>query len=279
MKIEFAKLHGLGNDYILIDCIRQNLAGIDFEVLTRKICHRNLGIGADGVILVLEGRIYPFEMRIYNSDGTRAEMCGNGMICFARFLYENGLCRKKKQTTETLAGPVETEIVREHDDFLVKVNMNKPALSRKEIPVRGNAEFCVNQNLRVRNRVFEFTAVSLGNPHAVIFVNEFDKNWKEWGKSIENHFLFPKKTNVEFVKVLDRKRIELRAWERGAGATLACGTGACAATVAGVLNGKLDRRVRVLFPYGQLRIDWDKQKDFVFMTGSAKRVCDGTYNY
>ena len=279
MKIEFTKMHGLGNDYIFIDCVRQNLKGIDFKVLARKICHRNLGIGADGIILILKGQIHPFEMRIYNSDGTQAEMCGNGMRCFARYLYESGFSKKKKQITETLAGPIETEIVKKNRDFLIKVNMGRPVLSCKKIPIKNNAKFCVNESLRVNNRIFKFTAVSIGNPHAVIFVKEFDKDWQKWGKLIENHIRFPQKTNVEFVKVLDRKTVELKVWERGAGATLACGTGACAAIVAGVLNGKLERKVKALFIYGHLEIDWDKQKDSVFMIGPAEKICDGTYDY
>lgn len=279
MKIEFTKMHGLGNDYIFIDCIRQNLKGIDFKVLARKICHRNLGIGADGIILILKGQTHPFEIKIYNSDGTRAEMCGNGMRCFAQYLYENGFSKKRKQITETLAGPIETEIVKKNKDFLIKVNMGKPVLSCKKIPIKNNATFCVNENLKVNGKAFKFTAVSIGNPHAVIFVKEFDKDWQKWGKLIENHIRFPQKTNVEFVKVLDRKTIELKVWERGAGATLACGTGACAAIVAGVLNGKLERKVKALFTYGHLEIDWDKQKDSVFMIGPTEKICDGTYNY
>ncbi|HEX9916302.1 MAG TPA: diaminopimelate epimerase [candidate division Zixibacteria bacterium] len=279
MKIEFVKMHGLGNDYILINSLKGNLGRTNIKELPKNICHRNLGIGADGIILALSGKNHPFQMRIYNSDGTEAEMCGNGIRCFARYLYECGLSRKRKQKIETPAGLIQTEITNPKRNFLVKVNMGKPILVRNVIPVKGSKNFCINENLKVNGKVFNFTAVSMGNPHAVVFVKEFDNNWQKWGKMIENHSLFPKKTNVEFVKITDRKRIELRVWERGAGSTLACGTGACAAVVAGILNGNLDRKVKVDFPFGQLLIEWSKKDNCVFMTGPAEKVCEGIYDF
>ncbi|MCJ7507942.1 MAG: diaminopimelate epimerase [candidate division Zixibacteria bacterium] len=279
MKIEFVKMHGLGNDYILVNSLKGNLGRTNIQQLAKNICHRNLGIGADGIILVLSGKNHPFQMRIYNSDGTQAEMCGNGIRCFARYLYEYGVSRKRKQKIETLAGLIETEIVNIKGDFLVKVNMGKPILVRNVIPVKGSKKFCINENLKVNRKVFNFTAISMGNPHAVIFVKEFNNNWQKWGKMIENHPLFPKKTNVEFVRLLNRRKIELRVWERGAGPTLACGTGACAAVVAGILSGKLNRKSKVDFPLGQLLIEWSKKDNCVFMTGPAERVCEGIYNY
>lgn len=279
MRIKFVKMHGLGNDYILVDCLKHNLKKANIKKLTQKICHRNLGIGADGIILVLRGKVHPFRMKIYNSDGTGAQMCGNGIRCLARYLYENNTSKRKKQKIETLAGLIETEIIKTGKDFLVKVNMNKPSLRRRNIPLKGKQKFCINESLKVNGRVFKFTAVSMGNPHAVIFVKQFDKDWQKWGRLIENHSLFPEKINVEFVKVLSRKRIQLKVWERGTGATLACGTGACAATVTGILNGKLDRKVKALFPYGQLEIEWNRQNDLVFMIGPAEKICSGTYNF
>lgn len=218
-------------------------------------------------------------MRIYNSDGTEAQMCGNGIACFTRYLYEKGLSKKTKQKIKTKAGLIEVEIIESKKPFRVKVNLGKPILPRNRIPLSGTKEFCINEDLKVKNGVFKFTAISTGNPHAVIFVREFDKHWQTWGKLIENHPLFPEKTNVEFVKILNARRISLRVWERGAGATLACGTGACAAVVAGILNGKLSRKVRADFAYGQLEIEWHKPSDCLFMTGCAQRICEGFYDY
>jgi diaminopimelate epimerase len=279
MKMEFVKMHALGNDYIIINSLKGNLGRTNIKELAKNICHRNMGVGADGIILVSSGKIHPFQMRIYNSDGTEAEMCGNGIRCLARYLYEYGLSRKGKQKIETPAGLIETEIRNPKGDFLVKVNMGKPVLVRNVIPVKGSKRFCINENLKVDGRIFNFTAVSLGNPHAVIFVKEFDDNWQKWGKMIENHPLFPRKINVEFARLLNRRRIELRVWERGAGPTLACGTGACAAVVAGILNGSLERKVAVDFPIGQLLIEWNKKDNCVFMTGPAEKVYEGMYHY
>ena len=279
MIIEFVKMHGLGNDYIVIDALKQDLAKVNLKDLAQRICHRNLGVGADGTILVLRGKTHPFRMRIYNSDGSQAEMCGNGIRCLARYIYENRLSKKTKQNIETLSGPIGTEILKSKKSFLVKVNMGRPILLKEKIPVKGNEAFCVNQNLKIGGKVLKFTAISIGNPHAVIFVDRFDESWQRWGKLIENHPIFPKKINVEFVKVLSRKRIQLKVWERGAGSTLACGTGACAAAVAGIMNGRLDRKLKVSFQYGQLDMEWNEKNNSISMIGPAEKICDGIYDY
>jgi len=279
MKIKFTKMQALGNDYIYVDCFKQKLAKATLSHLARKMCDRHFGVGADGLILVAPGRAHKFRMIFYNPDGTEAEMCGNGIRCFARFLYEQGLSKKKLQNIETKAGIIHTEIISTGDDFLIRVDMGKPILERRKIPVRGRGRFCINETLNLGGRKVKITSISLGNPHTVIFVKGFSPRWRKIGQVVENHPFFPRRTNVEFAKILNPKEIRLKIWERGVGETLASGTGASAATVAGVLTKKLNRKVTALFDKGELVIEWKKQDDHLYMTGPATSVFSGVYDY
>jgi diaminopimelate epimerase len=279
MKIRFTKLQALGNDYLYVDCFQRKLPEATLPDLSRKICDRHFGVGADGLILVQPSKVCKFRMVFYNPDGTEAEMCGNGIRCFARFLYEQGLSRRKSQSIETKAGVIKTEITMEGQEFMVKADIGKPILERQRIPMKGRGKSCINQPLKLDGKSVRITCVSLGNPHTLIFVREFSPQWRKIGEMVENHPLFPRRTNVEFVKVLSAGKIRLKIWERGAGETLASGTGASAATVAGVLTGKLNRRVKALFDEGSLKIEWREKDDHILMTGPAVKVFSGEYVY
>ena len=279
MKIKFTKLQALGNDYLYIDCFKQKLHKTILPDLAIKICDRHFGVGADGLILVAPGRAQQFRMVFHNPDGTEAEICGNGIRCFARFIYESGLSRSKLQNIETKAGVIHTEIVKKGEDFLIRADIGKPILERRKIPVKGRGRFCVNQTLSLNRRKVKITSISLGNPHTLIFVREFSPQWRKIGEMVENQPIFPRKTNVEFVKILSPRRIRLKIWERGAGETLASGTGASAATVAGVLTGRLERKVTAFFDRGKLLIEWNEKDDHLYMTGPATKVFSGEYDY
>jgi diaminopimelate epimerase len=303
MKIKFTKMQALGNDYIYVDCFKsqdteyvQNLSGIDLSDLAKKICHRHFGVGSDGLILIAPGKICKFRMIFYNPDGSEAEMCGNGIRCFARYLYDHGLSKKKVQNIETKAGVIKTEIIKtgvvrqaHHIKvFLIKADIGKPILERKKIPMKGRGfvlkarpegNLCINQELKLDGKKVRINSLSLGNPHTVIFVDEFGKDWKTIGSQVENHPIFPKRTNVEFVKILSPRNIRLKIWERGVGETKASGTGACAATVAGVLNDKLERKLKAEFDHGELQIEWNAENDHLYMTGPAVETFSGVFEY
>jgi diaminopimelate epimerase len=279
MKIEFSKLQALGNDYLYVDCSKKMPSRRIFPPLARNLCDRHFGVGADGLILVARGDRHPFRMIFHNPDGSEAEMCGNGIRCFARFLYERGLSRSRTQDIETKAGIIHTEILQTGKDFIIQADIGKPILDSKKIPVKTRGKSCTDQIINVAGRKLRITSLSLGNPHTLIFVKEFSPHWQETGKMVENHPMFPRRTNVEFVKVLAPNRIRLKIWERGVGETLASGTGASAAIVAGVLTGKLKRKVRAHFDKGELKIEWRKSDGHLYMTGPATRVFSGTYEY
>lgn len=298
MKIKFTKMQALGNDYIYVDCFRQNLSGTDLSDLAKKICHRHFGVGSDGLILIAPGKVCRFRMIFYNPDGSEAEMCGNGIRCFARYLYDHGLSKKKVEKIETKAGVIKTEIIKTGEVFLIKADIGKPILERKKIPMKGRGlvlsstlrsqtevkarpegNLCINQELKLNGRKVRINSLSLGNPHTVIFVDEFGKDWKRVGSLVENHPIFPKRTNVEFVKILSPKKIRLKIWERGVGETKASGTGACAATVAGVLNNKLERKLKAEFDHGELQIEWNAENDHLYMIGPAVENFSGTLEY
>ena len=279
MKIEFVKMNGLGNDFILVDCINKSLDDSSFlSCLAKRLCHRNFGIGADGLILILSSEKADLRMRIYNSDGTEAQMCGNGIRCFAKYAYENKLVSKNKFTVETLAGIIIPELTIINNKILgVKVNMGTPKLRRREIPMTGEDTLTVvDETLKINpKQTFKVTCVSMGNPHCIIFVDDIQSiPVNEIGSKIENHPIFPEKTNVEFIQILNRKEINFRVWERGVGETLACGTGACAALVASVLNKKSERQAIIHLTGGDLDIEWIENGP-VFMTGSAELVFKG----
>jgi diaminopimelate epimerase len=300
MKIKFTKMQALGNDYIYVDSLKQNLSRIDLGDLAKKICHRHFGAGSDGLILIAPGKVCKFRMIFYNPDGSEAEMCGNGIRCFARYLYDHGLSKNKVQKIETRAGVIKTEIIKtgmvrpferlravsevepqaHHNKvFLIKADIGKPILERKKIPMKGKGIFCMNQELKLDGKKVRINSLSLGNPHTVIFVDKLGEDWKKIGSQVENHPIFPKRTNVEFVKILSPKKIQLKIWERGVGETKASGTGACAATVAGVLNNKLERKLKAGFDHGELQIEWNAENDHLYMTGPAVEVFSGIFDY
>jgi len=279
MKIDFVKMHGLGNDFILFDCLNKSLGDSSFlSYLAKKLCNRNFGIGADGLILILPSSKADLKMRIFNFDGSEAQMCGNGIRCFAKYAYENKLISKKKFAVETLAGIIIPELTISNNKILgVKVNMGTPKLRRKEIPMNGeDTPTVVDEILKINPvQTFKITCVSMGNPHCITFVDDVQSiPVDEIGPKIENHSLFPEKTNVEFIQVVNRKEINFRVWERGVGETLACGTGACAALVASVLNKKTNREATIHLPGGDLDIQWAGD-GHVYMTGPTELVFKG----
>ena len=279
--IKFTKMQGLGNDFVIVDNSEIEKNNLKPSELAKKICDRNFGIGGDGLIIVnpsdLKGNT-DVSWRIFNSDGTEPQMCGNGIRCFAKYVYEKGVVNKKKFTVLTLAGVIVPEI-QEHGE--VKVDMGEPILEAGKIPLAGiSGNPVINQPIEIKDRTFKFSAVSMGNPHCLIFTDEdTEKLAKTYGAEVEVHRYFPEKTNVEFVKVLSRNNIKIDVWERGCGITLACGTGACASTVAAILNGYTDNTVYADLPGGRLKIEWkqDKTSDNVFMTGKSEFVFSGDY--
>lgn len=269
-KIKFTKMQGLGNDFVVLDYNEYEKTDLSKEELAKRLCDRHFGIGADGLMIVNPN---PENAEtgwfFYNSDGSIAQMCGNGIRCFAKYVHDNGLIDKTEFSVDTLAGKIIPKI---NNDGTVTVNMNKPVLETKKIPV--NVSSNLNFEVEARGEKFTANAVSMGNPHCIIFTDKDTKSAAlKYGSEIETNSVFPEKTNVEFIKILSRSEINLDVWERGCGITLACGTGACASVVAGILNGYLDNKVRVNLPGGTLVIEWNGSKDDaahnVFMTGPA----------
>lgn len=324
--MKFTKMHGCGNDYVYVNGAVEQISAQDKPDIVRKLSDRHFGIGGDGVIFINPSREADFEMEMYNADGSRAEMCGNGIRCVAKYVYDKGLTDKKKITVIS-AGQIKyleltveppksagdangdvgavapssemgkTEKLNENltkgkkegaqgenvrgKVTKVRVNMGNPILTPELIPVRiedsliSNTQV-VNEPIIVDGREYRMTCVSMGNPHAVIFTrNVAELPLEQIGPKFENHECFPKRTNTEFVEILDRKTVFMRVWERGTGETLACGTGTCAVAVAGVLNGLTDEKITVKLLGGELQIEWDREKNLVFMTGPAVTVFEG----
>lgn len=276
----FFKMQGLGNDYVYIDCINGK-EPIDIKNLTRKLSNRHFGVGSDGLILLCKSKVADLKMRMFNSDGSEAQMCGNGIRCVAKLAYELGLICEEITTIETLSGikTLKLNIVKGKVKT-VEVDMGAPILEATKIPVSSSAKIedkKVKAEVKVKNRKIELTCVSMGNPHAVTFVNDI-KNFKvaEYGPILENADIFPEKANIEFVEVVDKNNIKMRVWERGSGETLACGTGACSSVVASRLNGYTDRKVNVQLLGGNLEIEW-KLNNHVHMTGPAVTVFKGEW--
>ncbi len=276
--IKFEKWHGAGNDFILIDETKEEKVGEkEKPLLAKELCKRRYGIGADGLIFAQKSEKAELKMRIFNPDGSEAEMCGNGIRCFALFAKENGLVEKEKFAAETLAGIISPEIISEK----VKVKMGKPILEPENIPMECECGICVNGSIDLGEKfgIVKITAVSMGNPHAVIFVDNLEKvELEKMGSAIENHEVFPKKTNVHFAKVISENEMKVLHWERGAGATLACGTGACACAVAGYLNKKTGKKALIKVPGGELFIELEAEGDEItqiYMTGPAEKVFSG----
>lgn len=262
--MKFTKMHGCGNDYIYVDGSKEHIRKEDKPELVRYLSDRHFGIGADGVIFINPSTEADFEMEMYNADGSRAEMCGNGIRCVAKYVYDKGLTDKKKISIIS-AGKIKhlCLTVRDKKVVLVKVNMGEPEILAENVPANLKKEYLM-------------TCVSMGNPHAVVFVDDVEGvKIEEIGPHIENHDFFPNRTNVEFVKVLDENTVQMRVWERGTGETLACGTGACAAAVACITKGLTGEQVTVKLPGGDLEIFWDRKENSVFMTGPASHVFKG----
>ncbi|GED69007.1 diaminopimelate epimerase [Brevibacillus reuszeri] len=279
--MKFTKLHGLGNDYVYVNCFEEDLTGVDLPELARRVSDRHFGIGGDGLILILPSERADFRMRVFNNDGSEAKNCGNGLRCVSKYVYDHGLTEKATFTVETLGGMM-TPVVSLGEDGKVEqvtIDMGEPRFERAAIPMAGIPdEQAREQTIEVDGEVFTMTAVSMGNPHAIIFVDEVrDEDVTTYGPKIEFHQWFPERTNVEFIQILNRKEIHFRVWERGSGVTLACGTGACAAAVAASLSGKTDREVTVHLAGGDLMINWRESDNRVFMTGPATEIFSGVY--
>ncbi|MBW2655455.1 MAG: diaminopimelate epimerase [Deltaproteobacteria bacterium] len=279
MELEFAKMEGIGNDFIILDDREGKIAHYkNYSALAKKLCSRHFGIGADGIILILESSEHDMKFRIYNSDGSQAQMCGNGIRCFAKYLYENKMILQKKIRVDTKAGTVIPEVITNDKEQvrLVKVDMGEPVLFCRDIPFESPNEKAVEERLTVGDKAYRITAVSMGNPHAVIFVDDVEKvDVKGIGRSIETHERFPEKTNVEFIEVKSPTELKMKVWERGAGITLACGTGACAALIAANLTGRARDNAIVHLDGGDLEIHWDKETNHIFKTGPATLVFEG----
>lgn len=276
-ELEFVKAQGTGNDFIIVDDLQGKLNNFDLASLATRMCNRNFGIGADGLILIMPSDIADYRMRIMNSDGSEAEMCGNGIRCFGRYLFDRGIANEL-MTVETLAGIKTVDVITNGSQVTgFTVSMGVPHLNAKDIPVDGYDGKVISRPIDIEGSRFNITCVSMGNPHCVIFVDAVDAvPLEELGPKIETNAIFPKKINVEFAQVLNKDEVKVRVWERGAGITLACGTGACATVVAGVLNDKLDRQAIVRLPGGSLRIDWDETGE-LYMTGPAEEVFTGRF--
>ena len=277
--MKFTKWHGQGNDFVIVNGFEETIS--DYRQTAIAVCDRHFGIGADGLVILLppSSPEADFRMRIFNSDGSEAEMCGNVTRCMARYAYENGLTSKTKIILETLAGHIVSELIFENGEIkTVRVDMGQPRLLRAEIPMTGAAqEQAVNCPLEIEGRKYYITCVSMGNPHTIVFVEDLSTvNLTSIGPQIESHPLFPRKTNVEFVQVLNGQEMCMRVWERGAGVTMACGTGASAVLVAAVLNGKTGREATIHLDGGDLRLQWGPD-NHVYMSGPAIEVFRGVY--
>ena len=277
MKLAFTKMEGCGNDYVYINGFTQSVPAEEKPALVRRLSDRHFGIGGDGVIFINPAKEADFEMEMWNADGTRSEMCGNGIRCVARYVYDFGLTDQKEFSIVS-AGKIKYMTLYEQDGQIsaVRVNMGQPILEADQIPVRADHSPVINVPIEVQGKEYRMTCVSMGNPHAVVFVDSTeDFPLEQVGPYFENHPCFPNRTNTEFVQVIDRGRVRMRVWERGTGETLACGTGCCATAVACVLNGLTDNAITVEVLGGELRIEWDRDNDLVWMTGPATVVFSG----
>jgi len=276
--MKFTKMHGAGNDYILISCFEYDIP--DPSSLSVKMCDRHFGVGGDGIILVCPSDVADFKMRMFNSlDGSEAGMCGNGIRTFGKYVYDKGLTDKTVITVETLSG-IKTLTLNVAGGKVesVRVDMGRPRLKSSEIPVDSPLERFIAQPVASQGVTYEMTCVNMGNPHAVTFVEDVSEiDIEKVGPPLENHPLFPERANIEFVQVVDSRTLKMRVWERGSGETLACGTGSCASVVAAFLNGRAERRAKVILLGGELDIEWDEETDHVFMTGPAVLVFEGEY--
>lgn len=276
--MKFTKMQGIGNDYVYVNCLQETIENP--SELAKKISDRHYGVGSDGLIMINPSDKADFEMEMYNADGSRGEMCGNGIRCVAKYVYDYGLTDKTSISVETLAGIKYLDLtVEDGKVVLVKVDVGKPMLRPEEVPVVSEKEEVIDEPITVDGQEYRMTCVSMGNPHAVVFIDQDVKEFplETVGVKFENHERFPKRVNTEFVNVLDRHTAQMRVWERGSGETLACGTGACAVAVACALNGLTEDEVTVKLLGGDLQIKWDREKNTVYMTGPAEVVFDGEW--
>ena len=278
--IKFTKMHGLGNDYVYIDCTEEQKIK-NISSLAQFISNRHFGVGSDGLILICKSDIADFKMRMFNYDGTEAEMCGNGIRCVGKFVYDKGLTKKDNITVETLAGIKKLKFnIKEGNVETVEVDMGEPILEPDKIPVISEETIVKNLKIKARENEFKFTCVSMGNPHAITIVdNTKEFNIEKYGPVLEKDEHFPRRANIEFIELVDKNNIKMRVWERGAGETLACGTGACASVVACALNGYIENEANVELLGGTLKIRWDKENNHIYMTGPATTVFEGEIDY
>lgn len=275
--MKFTKMQGIGNDYVYVNCFEETIA--DPSAVAKFVSDRHFGIGSDGLILVKPSDVADCEMDMYNLDGSQGAMCGNGIRCVAKYVYDYGIVKKENISVSTKSGIKYLDLtVRDGKVALVRVNMGSPVLTASQIPVVSSTEEMINAPLKVNGETYYITAVSMGNPHAIVYMTDVDHlDIGEIGPYFENHMAFPDRVNTEFVEVLDDHTLKMRVWERGSGETLACGTGACAVAVASILNGHVDgeKPVTVKLLGGDLEIFWDRQENLVYMTGPAATVFDG----
>lgn len=275
--MKFTKMEGCGNDYVYINCLKEKVENP--SDLAKRMSERHFGIGSDGLVLILPSEQADFRMRMFNADGSESEMCGNAVRCIGKYVFDKGLTQKTELSIETLAGIKYLELhLKDNMVDSVTVDMGEPIFEPEKIPVLSNMNPVIGKQLYVVDETFLFTCISMGNPHAVTFIDNVEKfEIKKYGSVIESHEHFPKKTNVEFVQVIDRNHLKMRVWERGTGETWACGTGTCATVVATVLNGLCEREADVKLLGGTLHIKWDSQNNHVYMTGPARYSFEGVW--
>ena len=273
--MKFTKMEGLGNDYVYVNCFKETVE--DPKSVAIKVSDRHFGIGSDGLILIKPSEVADFRMDMYNADGSQSEMCGNGIRCVAKYVYDYGLTDKTSISVETLAGIKYLDLkIEDGKAVMITVNMGSPELIAERVPVKSDKEKVIDEPILVDGQEYRMTCISMGNPHCIVFVED-TKNFplEEVGPLFESREVFPNRVNAEFVQILDRKTVNMRVWERGSGETLACGTGTCATVVASCLNGHTEDEVTVHLLGGDLFIKWDREENLVYMTGPAKVVFDG----
>ena len=273
--MKFTKMHGIGNDYVYVNCFKETVEHPSEMAI--KVSDRHFGIGSDGLILIKPSEVADGKMEMYNADGSQGAMCGNGIRCVAKYMYDYGITDKTSISVETKSGIKYLDLtIKDGKVDTVKVNMGTPILKAVDIPVRSEKEQVIDEPVMVDGKEWKITCVSMGNPHAITYIDDV-KNLEieKIGPKFENHEIFPDRVNTEFVRVIDRNTVEMRVWERGSGETLACGTGACAVAVSSILNGLTEEEVTVKLLGGDLKIFWDRTENKVYMTGSATTGFDG----
>ena len=276
--MKFTKMHGIGNDYVYVNCFSETVENP--SEVSKIISDRHFGIGSDGLILIKPSAVADCEMEMYNADGSQSAMCGNGIRCVAMYVYDYGLTDKTSITVDTKCGVKYLDLTVENGKVsLVKVDMGAPILKASQVPVVSDKERVVDETITVQGKEYQMTCVSMGNPHCIVPVEDVDGlEIEKIGPDFESHPIFPERVNAEFIKVMDPKTVQMRVWERGSGETWACGTGACAVAVACILNGWTEEEVQVKLRGGDLKIHWDREKNRVFMTGPAAQLFDGEIN-